>query len=119
VVLDNDRMGEAFLRAALVLSDREGDPGDIADALILLRAVGFEDIARRAALQLLLTGLTWRPGRDSDWISAFLEAQAAERGAARNTLLAYGRDLKDAMARLACGADRASPGPTGPRSRPT
>jgi hypothetical protein len=52
--LDNDRMGEAFLRAALVLSDREGDPGDIADALILLRAVGFEDIASRAALQLLL-----------------------------------------------------------------
>lgn len=30
------------------------------------------------------------------WISAFLEAQAAESGAARNTLLAYGRDLKDA-----------------------
>ncbi|MCA0921521.1 site-specific tyrosine recombinase XerD [Pseudooceanicola nanhaiensis] len=30
------------------------------------------------------------------WISAFLEAQAAERGAARNTLLAYGRDLSDA-----------------------
>ncbi|MBY6089752.1 site-specific tyrosine recombinase XerD [Pseudooceanicola sp. 502str34] len=30
------------------------------------------------------------------WISAFLEAQAAERGAARNTLLAYGRDLTDA-----------------------
>ncbi|MCR9148686.1 MAG: tyrosine recombinase [Rhodobacteraceae bacterium] len=29
-------------------------------------------------------------------ISAFLEAQAAETGAARNTLLAYGRDLKDA-----------------------
>lgn len=29
------------------------------------------------------------------WISAFLEAQAAEQGAARNTLLAYGRDLKD------------------------
>jgi hypothetical protein len=48
--LDNDRMGEAFLRAALVLSDREGDPGDIGDALILLRSVGFEDIARRAAL---------------------------------------------------------------------
>jgi len=53
-LLDNDRMGEAFLRAALVLADREGDPGDIADALILLRGVGFEDIARRAALQLLL-----------------------------------------------------------------
>ncbi|MDW4497714.1 site-specific tyrosine recombinase XerD [Sulfitobacter sp. D35] len=29
------------------------------------------------------------------WISAFLEAQAAELGAARNTLLAYGRDLRD------------------------
>ncbi len=52
--IDNDQMGEAFLRAALVLSDREGDPGDIGDALILLRRVGFEDIARRAALQLLL-----------------------------------------------------------------
>ncbi|EAQ01588.1 tyrosine recombinase XerD [Pseudooceanicola batsensis HTCC2597] len=29
------------------------------------------------------------------WISSFLEAQAAEAGASRNTLLAYGRDLKD------------------------
>ena len=29
------------------------------------------------------------------WISTLLEAQAAELGAARNTLLAYGRDLKD------------------------
>ena len=35
------------------------------------------------------TGLSGR------WISAFLDAQAAERDAARNTLLAYGRDLKD------------------------
>ncbi|WP_299041467.1 site-specific tyrosine recombinase XerD [uncultured Tateyamaria sp.] len=34
------------------------------------------------------------------WISTFLEAQAAELGAARNTLLAYGRDLKDAGAWL-------------------
>ncbi|WP_415403119.1 site-specific tyrosine recombinase XerD [Tateyamaria sp. SN3-11] len=33
----------------------------------------------------------------SRWISTFLEAQAAELGAARNTLLAYGRDLKDAQ----------------------
>ena len=33
---------------------------------------------------------------DSDrWISLFLQAQAAELGAAHNTLLAYGRDLKD------------------------
>jgi integrase/recombinase XerD len=29
------------------------------------------------------------------WISTFLEAQAAELDASRNTLLAYGRDLKD------------------------
>ena len=28
-------------------------------------------------------------------IAAFLDAQAAEAGAARNTVLAYGRDLKD------------------------
>ena len=35
------------------------------------------------------------------WIDAFLEAQAAEAGAARNTLLAYGRDLKDFAAFLA------------------
>ena len=34
------------------------------------------------------------------WISAFLDAQAAELGAARNTLLAYGRDLKDFAAWL-------------------
>jgi len=33
---------------------------------------------------------------DARWISAFLDAQAAEQGAARNTQLAYGRDLKDA-----------------------
>ncbi|MFT4013594.1 MAG: tyrosine recombinase [Paracoccus sp. (in: a-proteobacteria)] len=30
-------------------------------------------------------------------ISAFLDAQAAEAGAARNTLLAYGRDLRDLL----------------------
>ena len=35
------------------------------------------------------------------WISAFLEAQAAELDAARNTLLAYGRDLGDFSAWLA------------------
>ena len=29
------------------------------------------------------------------WISSFLEAQAAELGAATNTQLAYGRDPKD------------------------
>ncbi len=35
------------------------------------------------------------------WISAFLEAQAADLGAAQNTRLAYGRDLKDFAAYLA------------------
>ncbi|MGY6535990.1 MAG: tyrosine recombinase [Pararhodobacter sp.] len=36
-------------------------------------------------------------GRNADRaISAFLDAIAAEQGAARNTLLAYGRDLRDA-----------------------
>ena len=35
------------------------------------------------------------------WISAFLEAQAAEHDAAINTRLAYGRDLKDFAAFLA------------------
>ena len=40
------------------------------------------------------------PADPHDWISRFLEAQAAELGAARNTLLAYGRDLKDFAAWL-------------------
>lgn len=40
------------------------------------------------------------PATSLDWISLFLDAQAAEIGAARNTLLAYGRDLKDVVAWL-------------------
>lgn len=53
-------------------------------------------------------------GPGTHWISAFLEAQAAELGAARNTLLAYGRDLKDFERWLMqqsldfAGADRAA-----------
>ncbi len=35
------------------------------------------------------------PGRMEQWISTFLEAAAAEQDAARNTRLAYGRDLLD------------------------
>ncbi|MBL6429534.1 MAG: site-specific tyrosine recombinase XerD [Maritimibacter sp.] len=48
------------------------------------------------------------------WISAFLEAQAAELDASQNTLLAYGRDLKDfsgyldRMGEDFGGADRAT-----------
>lgn len=41
------------------------------------------------------------PRGDSLWISTFLDAAAAERDAARNTRLAYGRDLTDAMGWLA------------------
>lgn len=42
------------------------------------------------------------PPRDPlQWISTFLDAQAADNGAARNTQLAYGRDLKDFAAWLA------------------
>ncbi|MBO9433002.1 tyrosine recombinase [Ruegeria sp. R13_0] len=40
------------------------------------------------------------PASDELWISTFLQAQAAELGAATNTLLAYGRDLKDFAAWL-------------------
>lgn len=39
-------------------------------------------------------------GSDAGRVSAFLDAQAAEAGAARNTLLAYGRDLNDLAAWL-------------------
>ncbi|WP_224815054.1 tyrosine recombinase [Hasllibacter sp. MH4015] len=53
------------------------------------------------------------PASDSDWITLYLDAAAAEQGAARNTLLAYGRDLQDAAGALAKGggfamADRAA-----------
>ena len=41
------------------------------------------------------------PAPMSHWLSAFLEAQAAEHDAARNTLLAYGRDLTDVSGWLA------------------
>lgn len=41
------------------------------------------------------------PATDILWISTFLEAQAAELDAARNTRLAYGRDLKDFLGWLA------------------
>ncbi len=48
---------------------------------------------------------------DARRISAFLDAQAAEAGAARNTLLAYGRDLRDFAGWLAGrGGDTLSAG---------
>ena len=57
------------------------------------------------------------------WIATFLDAQAAEQGAARNTGLAYGRDLRDAADWLdrhgttLAAADRATPRPTRPSRR--
>ncbi|MEX3015142.1 tyrosine recombinase [Gymnodinialimonas hymeniacidonis] len=51
------------------------------------------------------------PATDADWIALYLDAAAAEQGAAQNTLLGYGRDLTDAMGWLSkrggfAGADR-------------
>ena len=39
--------------------------------------------------------MTPAPATADGWISTFLDSHAAEQGAARNTQLAYGRDLKD------------------------
>ena len=40
------------------------------------------------------------PATWQGWISAFLDAKAAELGAAQNTLMAYGRDLREFLAWL-------------------
>ena len=47
-------------------------------------------------------------GSRSSSVEAFLEMMAAERGAAGNTLEAYGRDLADAEACLARASARAA-----------
>jgi hypothetical protein len=53
--LQQGRMGEVMLRAmALFASGAQGNNRDLADALATLRAVGLEDTARRAALQVML-----------------------------------------------------------------
>jgi hypothetical protein len=59
-MIEAGRLGEAIL-AAMRLYDagRAGDLPDLADALATFRAVGLEDIARRAGLEALLLG----PGR--------------------------------------------------------
>ena len=50
-----DRLGETILRA-IVLFDRgaDGNLDDLSTALVMLRAIGLEDVARRAALQVLI-----------------------------------------------------------------
>ena len=53
--VDEGKLGEALLRAlALFEAGSEGDLRSVTDALSLLRAVGLEDVARRAALQLMI-----------------------------------------------------------------
>jgi hypothetical protein len=54
-LLDQSRTGEALLRAiSLFDAGSDGDLRSVTDALVVLRTVGFDDVARRAALQLLL-----------------------------------------------------------------
>lgn len=49
------RVGEAILKALTLFSEgAAGDPDGISDAIVLLRSLGLEDTARRAALELLL-----------------------------------------------------------------
>lgn len=51
----NRRLGEAILRAiSLFASGARGDLDELSDALAFFRAIGMEDVARRASLQLLL-----------------------------------------------------------------
>ncbi|SDZ32275.1 hypothetical protein SAMN05444004_11096 [Jannaschia faecimaris] len=53
---ESERLGEALLEAVSLLADgADSDPQDIADALAFFRSVGLLDVARRMALQLLLT----------------------------------------------------------------
>ena len=53
-LLSDGKLGEAILAAAIQLDDANGDLIQTAEALATLRAVGLEDTARRAALQLLI-----------------------------------------------------------------
>lgn len=54
-LLDNGQLGEAILRTmALFARGAQGNLGDLSESLRALRAIGLEDTARRAALQLML-----------------------------------------------------------------
>lgn len=54
-LLDDGRLGEAILQAALLLGHGTiGSEQHVTDALATLRTVGLQDTARRAALQILL-----------------------------------------------------------------
>ncbi len=54
-LVQQEKLGEALLRAiALFDAGAQGDTQSLTDALAFLRAVGLEDVARRASLQILL-----------------------------------------------------------------
>lgn len=56
-LINAGKLGEAILVAANQLDRaRGGNLGDMTDALVTLRALGLEDTARRAALQILILG---------------------------------------------------------------
>ncbi|MCF6272491.1 MAG: hypothetical protein L3J37_04750 [Rhodobacteraceae bacterium] len=53
--IENGNIGEVILRAlSLLASGKNGDPAEVQAGLFLLRKLGLEDAARRAAIQLLL-----------------------------------------------------------------
>lgn len=54
-LIADERLGEALLRAVSAFHQgMDGDPASVTDALAVLRAVGLEEVARKAALQYLL-----------------------------------------------------------------
>lgn len=54
-LVNDNRLGEAILRAMMLFSDGvRGDLDEVSDALGFFRAIGLEETARQAALQLLL-----------------------------------------------------------------
>ncbi|MCC5974409.1 MAG: hypothetical protein JJT81_10210 [Rubellimicrobium sp.] len=54
-MIAEDRLGEALLRGISAFHQGlDGDPAGVTDALAVLRAVGLEEVARKAALQYLL-----------------------------------------------------------------
>ncbi len=55
ILAGEGRIGEALLMALRMLADGpEANPGDVTASLMFLRAIGLEETARRAALQILL-----------------------------------------------------------------
>ena len=54
-LVESQRLGEGILRAvALFTNGSKGDLDELSDAIAFFRAVGFEDVARRAALELII-----------------------------------------------------------------